>query len=100
MTSPTQAFGDTSLPLGCQRPHASEEAGAIAEAGTILKVQVGSGAPGISIRGRDDHYDQRHTVLDRPGGLANRSGAGDLGVVIDSARKWCRLALAGNPTVR
>lgn len=42
---------------------------------------------------------QRHTVWDKPGGLANRSGAGDLDVVIYSARKWCRLALAGNPTV-
>lgn len=42
---------------------------------------------------------QRHTVWDQPGGLANRSGAGDLDVVIYAARKWCRLALAGNPTV-
>ncbi|MBM6403170.1 nucleotidyltransferase domain-containing protein [Phycicoccus sp. CSK15P-2] len=42
---------------------------------------------------------QRHTVWDRPGGLANRSGAGDLDVVVYSARKWCRLALGGNPTV-
>lgn len=42
---------------------------------------------------------ERHTVWDQPGGLANRSGAGDLDVVIYSARKWCRLALAGNPTV-
>lgn len=42
---------------------------------------------------------QRHTVWDEAGGLANRSGAGDLDVVIYSARKWCRLALAGNPTV-
>ena len=42
---------------------------------------------------------QRHTVWDAPGGLANRSGAGDLDVVIYSARKWARLALAGNPTV-
>jgi hypothetical protein len=41
----------------------------------------------------------RHTVWDRAGGLANRSGAGDLDVVIYSARKWARLALAGNPTV-
>jgi hypothetical protein len=38
-------------------------------------------------------------VWDEPGGLANRSGAGDLDVIIYSARKWCRLALAGNPTV-
>lgn len=42
---------------------------------------------------------ERHTAWDRPGGLANRSGAGDLDVIIYSARKWARLALAGNPTV-
>src|SRR5258708_22650528 len=42
---------------------------------------------------------ERHTAWDRPGGLATRSGAGDLDVVIYSARKWARLALAGNPTV-
>lgn len=42
---------------------------------------------------------ERHTVWDDPGGLANRSGAGDLDVIIYSARKWCRLALEGNPTV-
>jgi len=42
---------------------------------------------------------ERHTVWDEPGGLANRSGAGDLDVIIYSARKWCRLAVAGNPTV-
>jgi hypothetical protein len=41
---------------------------------------------------------QRHTVWDQPGGLRNRSGAGDLDVVIYSARKWVRLALGGNPT--
>jgi hypothetical protein len=42
---------------------------------------------------------ERHTAWDRPGGLRNRSGAGDLDVMIYSARKWARLALAGNPTV-
>jgi len=42
---------------------------------------------------------ERHTVWDEPGGLANRSGAGDLDVIVYSARKWARLALAGNPTV-
>jgi hypothetical protein len=42
---------------------------------------------------------ERHTVWDQPGGLANRSGAGDLDVIIYSARKWSRLALGGNPTV-
>ncbi len=42
---------------------------------------------------------ERHTVWDEPGGLANRSGAGDLDVIIYSARKWARLALSGNPNV-
>ncbi|HKE63385.1 MAG TPA: nucleotidyltransferase domain-containing protein [Micromonosporaceae bacterium] len=42
---------------------------------------------------------ERHTAWDRPGGVRNRSGAGDLDVVVYSARKWARLALAGNPTV-
>lgn len=42
---------------------------------------------------------ERHTVWDQPGGLANRSGAGDLDVTIYSARKWARLAVDGNPTV-
>jgi uncharacterized protein len=31
---------------------------------------------------------ERHTAWDRPGGLANRSGAGDLDVIVYSARKW------------
>ena len=42
---------------------------------------------------------ERHTAWDKPGALGARSGAGDLDVVIYSARKWARLALAGNPTV-
>lgn len=42
---------------------------------------------------------ERHTAWDRPGGIRERSGAGDLDVIVYSARKWCRLALAGNPTV-
>lgn len=124
--------GDKTLPSGFQHPHASEMARLIAEAGLILRVQVGSGVHGTSISGQDDRDEmgicleppefvtglarvprgiddsghevefeqyQRHTVWDKPGGLANRSGAGDLDVVIYSARKWCRLALGGNPTV-
>ena len=124
--------GDTSLPAGYPHPHASEEARQIAEQGTILRVQVGSGVHGTSVTGQDDRDEmgicleppefvtgvarvpagtgadsamvefeqyQRHTAWDRPGGLANRSGAGDLDVVIYSARKWAKLALAGNPTV-
>ena len=42
---------------------------------------------------------ERHTAWDRTGGVANRSGAGDLDVIVYSARKWARLALDGNPTV-
>jgi hypothetical protein len=124
--------GDTSLPAGFAHPHTSEEARRIAERGTILRVQVGSGVHGTSITGQDDRDEmgiclepaeyvtgvarvpnglrgegatvpfeqyERHTAWDRPGGVANRSGAGDLDVIIYSARKWCRLALAGNPTV-
>ena len=122
----------TALPAGFAHPHASEEARAIAEQGTILRVQVGSGVHGTSIGGQDDRDEmglcleppqfvtglarvpngtggrgplvrfeqyERHTAWDRPGGVANRSGAGDLDVIIYSARKWARLALAGNPTV-
>ncbi len=42
---------------------------------------------------------ERHTAWDRSGGIRERSGAADLDVIVYSARKWCRLALAGNPTV-
>lgn len=123
--------GTRTLPPGFEHPHASEEARQIAEQGTILRAQVGSGVHGTSISGQDDRDEmglclepadyitglaqvpagveartfvdfeqyQRHTVWDKPGGLANRSGAGDVDVVIYSARKWARLALAGNPTV-
>jgi predicted nucleotidyltransferase len=123
--------GSRALPPGFDHPHASEQARVVAEQGTILRAQVGSGVHGTSISGQDDRDEmglcleparfvvglakvpasltgpavgdfeqyQRHTVWDKPGGLANRSGAGDLDVVIYSARKWARLALAGNPTV-
>ena len=124
--------GDTSLPAGHRHAHASEEARRIAEAGTILRVQIGSGVHGTSVAGQDDRDEmgicleppehvtgvarvpagtgaesrmvefeqyERHTAWDRPGGLQNRSGAGDLDVVVYSARKWAKLALAGNPTV-
>lgn len=124
-------LGVTDLPPGFDHPHASEQARRIAEQGTVLRAQVGSGVHGTSVPGQDDRDEmgicleppqfvtgvgqvpagtasaatvpfeqyQRHTVWDRPGGLANRSGAGDLDVVVYSARKWARLALGGNPTV-
>lgn len=60
--------------------------------------RVPSGADGEGERIVFEQY-ERHTAWDRPGGVSERSGSGDLDVVIYSARKWCRLALAGNPTV-
>jgi hypothetical protein len=60
--------------------------------------RVPNGVNGLRPSVRFEQY-QRHTAWDRPGGVANRSGAGDLDVVIYSARKWARLALDGNPTV-
>jgi hypothetical protein len=60
--------------------------------------RVPSGTGGLAPSVRFEQY-ERHTAWDRPGGVANRSGAGDLDVIIYSARKWARLALAGNPTV-
>ena len=60
--------------------------------------RVPNGTGGLRPSVRFEQY-ERHTAWDRPGGIANRSGAGDLDVVIYSARKWARLALDGNPTV-
>src|SRR5215469_3970072 len=60
--------------------------------------RVPNGTGGLAPSVRFEQY-ERHTAWDRPGGVANRSGAGDLDVVIYSARKWARLAVAGNPTV-
>ncbi len=110
-------------------PHASAEARQIAQEGLRLLVQVGSGVHGTSITGQDDRDEmgfcieppefviglarvpaddhgsirfeqfERHTAWDRAGGLRNRSGAGDLDVIVYSLRKWARLAADGNPTV-
>jgi hypothetical protein len=62
----------------------------------LARVPAGTGATSATVA--FEQY-ERHTAWDRSGGLACRSGAGDLDVIIYSARKWCRLALAGNPTV-
>jgi uncharacterized protein len=112
-----------------RHPHAGEQARRIAEAGTVLLTQVGSGVHGTAVDGQDDRDElglclepvefvtglarvltpggreipfeqyELHTAWARSRGLAERSGAGDLDVVVYSARKWARLAVAGNPTV-
>ncbi len=96
----------------------------IAESGTILRCQVGSGLHGTSIEGTDDRDEmgicieppahviglQRfeqwvyRTAWERTGtGLRSpnqpTSGPGDLDLTVYSLRKWMRLALRGNPTV-
>lgn len=112
-----------------EHPHSGEDARRIADEGVILLVQVGSGVHGTSITGQDDRDEmgiclepasfvtglarvvtpagqripfeqyEMHTAWERPGGLAERSGAGDLDIVVYGARKWAALAAAGNPTV-
>jgi hypothetical protein len=57
--------GATALPTGFWHPHASEQARIIAEAGMILRVQVGSGAHGTALTGQDDR-DEMGVCLEPP----------------------------------
>lgn len=103
--------------------HSSAESARIAEQGTILRCQVGSGVHGITAGDPNDPSDQRgqgdrdemgicveppeyviglgsfeqYVHRSRPEGV--RSGPGDLDLTVYSLRKWMRLALDGNPTV-
>jgi hypothetical protein len=92
---------------------------AIADKGTILRTEVGSGVHGTNVEEHDDTDEmgvcieppetviglrifeqyEWHSAWERPGGLANRSGPGDLDINVYSLRKWTRLALNGNPSV-
>ncbi|MFB9903957.1 nucleotidyltransferase domain-containing protein [Allokutzneria oryzae] len=94
--------------------HSQPRFAEIAERGTILLSQVGSGVHGTAIAGTDDRdemgicveppeyviglqrFDQ-YIFRTQPEG--SRSGPGDLDLVVYSLRKWLRLALQGNPTV-
>lgn len=85
-----------------------------AEGQCILRSVVGSTLHGTEIEGQDDrdemgvcveppeyvvglkHFEQ-YIYRDRPEGV--RSEPGDLDLVIYSLRKYCRLALSGNPTI-
>lgn len=98
--------------------HSSETHRLIAEQGTILRGQVGSGLHGVTTG--DDDRDEMGVCIEPPtwalpvttGGGALfeqyiyrtqpegvRSGAGDLDLVVYSLRKWAALAAQGNPTV-
>ncbi|MBB4929743.1 hypothetical protein F4561_000563 [Lipingzhangella halophila] len=94
--------------------HASEEHARIAEQGTILRCQVGSGVHGITVGDQDDRDEmgicvepadyvvglrsfEQYIYRSQPEGV--RSGPGDLDLTVYSLRKWLRLALDGNPTV-
>ncbi len=105
--------------------HDTPENKAIADANTILRVQVGSGLHGIAVPGTDDR-DEMGLVIEPPGCVIGfghtshgvfdpddtfeqyeyrtqlnhvRSGPGDLDYTNYSLRKWARLAAGGNPTV-
>lgn len=94
--------------------HSSPVFARIAEHGTILRCQVGSGVHGIAIGGQDDRDEmgicvepaeyviglrsfEQYIYRTQPEGA--RSGPGDLDLTVYSLRKWLRLALQGNPTV-
>jgi uncharacterized protein len=109
-------------------PHSTEEHRQLAQDGLVFLTEVGSGVHGTSVSGTDDtdwmgvcveppeyvtglrkinasgvwsDFEQfeRHTAWDRAAGVRERSGAGDLDVVVYGLRKFCRLALDGNPSI-
>jgi predicted nucleotidyltransferase len=94
--------------------HDSPEFATIAEQGTILRCQVGSGLHGTAVDGQDDRDEmglcvepaeyvtglrrfEQYVFRTQPEGV--RSGPGDLDLIVYSLRKWVRLALTGNPTI-
>ncbi len=87
---------------------------AVAEPNTILLGLVGSTVHGVTVEAADDR-DEMGICIEPPEYVAGlrhfqqwvyrtqpegrRSGPGDIDRTVFSLRKWCRLALAGNPTV-
>ncbi len=87
---------------------------AVAEPNTVLLGLVGSTVHGVTVDSADDR-DEMGICIEPPEyvvGLRRfeqwvyrtqpegaRSGPGDIDRTVYSLRKWCRLALAGNPTV-
>lgn len=95
-------------------PHSHPAFAEVADRGTILRCQVGSGVHGTAIEGQDDRDEmgiciepadyviglerfEQYIYRTQPEGA--RSGPGDLDLIVYSLRKWMRLALDGNPTV-
>lgn len=100
-------------------PHSTLEA-AEAARHEVLRCIVGSQVLGLNLRGTDDldmmaicveppeyvvglrQFEQwisRTKANGTPQPEGARSGPGDTDLTVYSARKWCRLALSGNPTV-
>ena len=87
---------------------------AIAEPNTVLLGLVGSTVHGVTVDSADDR-DEMGICIEPPEYVAGlrpfqqwvfrtqpegaRSGPGDIDRTVYSLRKWCRLALSGNPTV-
>lgn len=86
----------------------------VVDAGTILRVEVGSGLYGTAIDGTDDRdemavfiepphvalgLNRLETVVRRTQPEGVRSGPGDLDLVCHSLRKFVRLAAGGNPSI-
>ncbi|MFJ9553808.1 DNA polymerase beta superfamily protein [Nocardiopsis sp. NPDC101807] len=94
--------------------HSDPEYARIAEKGTVLRCQVGSGVHGVAVGGQNDR-DEMGICVEPPEYVIGlrafeqyvfrtqpdhaRSGPGDLDLTVYSLRKWMRLALDGNPTV-
>jgi hypothetical protein len=86
----------------------------IAEPNTVLLGLVGSTVHGVTVDSADDR-DEMGICIEPPEYVAGlrpfaqwvfrtqpegvRSGPGDIDRTVYSMRKWCRLALSGNPTV-
>ena len=100
-------------------PHSTPQA-AEAARHEILRCTVGSKVLGLNLPGTDDldlmgicleppeyvvglrgfeQWISRTKANGEPQPEGHRSGPGDTDLVVYSARKWCRLALSGNPTV-
>jgi hypothetical protein len=87
---------------------------AVAEPNTVLLGLVGSTVHGVTVDSTDDR-DEMGICIEPPEYVAGlrpfaqwvfrtqpegaRSGPGDVDRTVYSLRKWCRLALSGNPTV-